>query len=475
MTGTVRGRALRKGGRRVLRDAVGGALATAVALTSAAAAVAADPGQPAQPGQPAAAASAPGAPASAQSEPPQTLGGDLGGLRTELAKAGLELGITYVGEGFAGVSGGTQRGAVYDGQILGSLDADLAKMAGWKGAKAHVDAFDVHGESPSDEFADNRNLMLFSSIESLPTLRLWTLWLEQSLFDDKLSIRLGQLAADKEFIISDTAVNLINATFGWPALTSSDMIQSGPGYPFSAPGVRLQVKPLSHLTMLAAAFSADVGGQGCTVNPVICNPYGVRFSFSGGTLWMSEAQYTVDGKRSPTGLPGTYKLGGWRETGTFTGQFNGARDKSSDWGLYALADQTLWQGSGKNKDQSLSAFVRVGIAPPDRNLVSLYVDGGVGWKAPLPGRPGDVLTLGAAYTGISPDAATADRLARPSTRVRDYEAVVELEYQAQIRPGWTVQPDLQYLMHPGGNIANPQGRGAIPSALVLGVRTTLTF
>ena len=71
------------------------------------------------------------------------------------------------------------------------------------------------------------------------------------------------------------------------------------------------------------------------------------------------------------------------------------------------------------------------------------------------------------------DAARADRLAGPPTPVRNYEAVIELSYKAAVRPGWWVQPDLQYVFNPGGNVENPNGSGVISSALVLGLRTTL--
>jgi porin len=460
---------------QVLKTAAGRlapTLAAALVLFGTAA-FAAGADQPVQSSQPAQAAQ-PG-----QMTQPPTLGGDLGGLRTGLAAAGVQFGITYVGEAFGNLSGGNRRGAVYDGMLSAMIDADLEKIAGWKGAKVHLQGFDVHGEGPSREFLDSRSVMMFSSIEARPSLRLFMLWFDQSLFDDRLSIRFGELAADSEFIISDTATKLISATFGWPAIASSDMIEGGPTYPMSSPGVRLQLKPTSDITVLAGAFAAKAGGEGCTVDPEICNPYGVRFPLAGGTLMMGELQYALSGKNSPTGLPGTYKIGGWHETGGFTDQFTGLRAKSGDQGIYAVADQTVWRREKKPKEegqeQSLSLFLRVGAAPPDRNLVSLYVDGGVGWNAPVPGRPDDVLTLGASYSGISADAAAAARLLVPPAPPRRYETVVELDYQAQIRPGWTLQPDLQYLIHPGGGVSNPVGRGAIPNTLVLGLRTTLAF
>lgn len=102
-------------------------------------------------------------------------------------------------------------------------------------------------------------------------------------------------------------------------------------------------------------------------------------------------------------------------------------------------------------------------------------DGGFGFKGPLVDQPDDLLTIGLAYGRISDEAALADRLAGAPTPVRDYEALVEATYNISVAPGWSVQPDLQYVIHPGGNIAKPTGAGTIRDALVLGVRTTFNF
>jgi porin len=54
---------------------------------------------------------------------------------------------------------------------------------------------------------------------------------------------------------------------------------------------------------------------------------------------------------------------------------------------------------------------------------------------------------------------------------------VELTYQAQIVSGWIVQPDFQYIFHPGGGAVDPLNAlvGPIPDAAVFGVRTQISF
>jgi carbohydrate-selective porin OprB len=46
----------------------------------------------------------------------------------------------------------------------------------------------------------------------------------------------------------------------------------------------------------------------------------------------------------------------------------------------------------------------------------------------------------------------------------------------QLAEKWFVQPDLQYIFHPGGNIPNPANPATvIPNALVLGTRMVMRF
>ena len=79
-----------------------------------------------------------------------------------------------------------------------------------------------------------------------------------------------------------------------------------------------------------------------------------------------------------------------------------------------------------------------------------------GIKGLLPSRPADTLTFGVAYAKISRDAAALDQdtlaFNGPPYPIRNYELAFELNYALQLAPWWTVQPDLQYIVHPGGNV-----------------------
>ena len=100
-----------------------------------------------------------------------------------------------------------------------NLDADMQKLGLWKGLCFHMNAFQIHGHSIT---ADNIGaLMPVSNLEATPATRLDEMYLEQHLFNDKLAIKIGQLAADTEFILSESYPYFLNGTWGWPSIAAS--------------------------------------------------------------------------------------------------------------------------------------------------------------------------------------------------------------------------------------------------------------
>jgi porin len=437
-----------------------------------------------------------GAQAEEKAKPPtsiweqETLTGDWGGARSKLKETtGIDINLIYIGESLAVLSGGTNRRASYEGRFQLDVDTDLGTLIGWKGASTHFTVFNIHngGFNAVDNVGSIADP---SNIDALATTRLFTAWFQYGDPEkDRVSLRLGQLAGDDEFITSQTASGLISGTFGWAGILAANMTSGGPAYPLATPGIRVKVNPTEQFAVQAAVFSGDPAGRDCNDNPQICNRYGTTFSFSGGALWMGELQFKRGGD-----LPGIYKLGAWYATTDFADQRYGfdvfgnvvsladpALDRPlnhrGNWGIYAVADQKV---APIGKEGGVNVFIRSGISPSDRNLLNFYVDGGVGFTGFAPNRPKDVLTFGVAYAHISPDAAGLDQdtlfFNGPPYPIRDYELVFELSYQWVIAPWWIVQPDLQFIVHPGGNVPNPNDPTAtVRNAFVAGIRTAIKF
>ena len=318
--------------------------------------------------------------------------------------------------------------------------------------------------------------------------------MEQLFFGGVLSLRAGQIAADDEFFVSQYASNFINATFGWPAILSADLPSGGPAYPLATPGARLKYAVSNQLSVQGAVFNGDPAGAG-SGDPQARDPSGTSFRVNDGALAILEASFATNQDIPSAGLPATYKLGVWYHSGSFSDQrFDNSGQSlaaptstgvaelhSGDYGVYGVVDRMLWHKDG-TADQGLGAFLRLGAAPPDRNLVSFYGDIGLSLKGPFAARGDDVVGIALAEARISEAAHALDadmqRLAGSANPIRDGETSIEVTYRYQASLWWALQPDLQFVIHPGGGAAplgNPSSPSRISDAVIFGIRSAIVF
>jgi porin len=417
------------------------------------------------------------------------LTGDWGGYRSYLEDNGITITLAYINDFLANVGGGIRPGQVDLGVFQPQVDLDLQKLAGWEGGHVHVHGLVTHGPFFSETYLGN--ILAVSNLEAGPVARLYALWYEQNAPDDRWSVRTGLMLADSQFLQSKTAANFINNGISWPAFLAANLPASGPAYPLPAPGIRVRAKPRDDLLFQAGLYSGDPsGGSGSNLPGPL--PTGTVFSFRGGTFLIGEASYLLNQGKDAWGLPGAYRVGAWYHTSSAfadqrydnTGlslanpQSTGiALNHTGDRGVYGMFDQMLYRVSGTD-DQGISGFLRAGAAPNDRNLINFYGDAGLVYKGLLRGRPEDKVGIATAYARVGEnarqldaDTATYGNLYYP---VRGGETIIEMMYQAQLAPWWTLQPDLQYIIRPGGGVLNPDG-GLRPNAWVVGVRTSLNF
>jgi porin len=418
--------------------------------------------------------------------------GDPGGMRKWLSERGLTYSFIYTGEVLGNVSGGLRQGAVYQGRLETQVNADLEKMLGFKGLSFFANAFQIHGTGGIRRDLVG-NFTTISSIEALPTTRLSELWLEQKFLGDTFSVRFGQLIADSDFFISDTSSFFMNS--GWPSIAALNLPSGGPSFPFAAPGIRLKYEPTNQIALLAAVYNGDPAGPG-PEEPEIKNRYGVNFRVQDPPLLMGEAQYKYNQDKASTGLAGAVRVGFWHHFGAFDSQRFDANGLSlanplgsgiparlhGNSAIYGVIDQQIYRPVGGGPDSGVAIFSRVAASAPDRNLAEFYLDGGIVFSGMAPQRPDDKFGATFIYTQISRDAAALDRDTAFFTGIpqpiRDYELTMALAYQAQIIPGWTLQPEFHYVMHPGGHVADPNSAvagAAIKDAAVFALRTTVKY
>jgi porin len=437
-------------------------------------------------------------PASAQTQPQNqtaptgfwdrsNLLGNMGGLRTTLGDYGITLALQDTETLLGDVAGGLKQGATMQGVTTATLQVDTQKAFGLPGGTINVSALQIHGQNLSPDYLDD--LQTASGTEAEDATRLWEFWYDQSFANGAFDIKLGQQSIDQEFMVSKYSALFVNTMAGWPTVPSYDLFAGGAAYPLSSLGIRGLVRPASDLAILAGVFDDNPSGGPFADDPQSADAGGVRFNLNTGALFIAEAQLQVN---LVAGLPGTYKLGFWYDTGSFPDQAvdnqglslthpesDGIPEmhKGND-SVYGVVDQTIWQPKGSAR--SLNVFARLMGAPADQNLISFSANGGLTLTDPFPGRPNDSagIDLGIAkVSGRVADLDLADALYSGGfVPVRGTETLIELTYQAQVTPWLQIQPDAQFIVNPGGGLMNPDDpTERLHNEVVVGVRTNIIF
>ena len=305
--------------------------------------------------------------------------GDAGGVRSGLWNYGITFGMQDINEVWGNVSGGIQRGATYDGVTLMSVGLDTQRAFGWEGGTFNVSGWNIRGRNIA---TDNLlNLQTPSGILADDTTRLWEVWYQQSFLDGRFDVKLGQQSLDQEFMTSQGSSLFLNTMMGWPMLPSADLYAGGPAYPLSSLGVRLRAQPGHGFTALLGVFQDNPPGGPFDDDGQLrgSTRWGGNFNLRTGALVIGEIQYALNQPGSGdmdygnhgSGLPGTYKLGFWYDSGPFPDQqFDNAGLSLADpastgvalmrwnnFSIYAVADQMVWRPS-EDSPRSLNVFAR---------------------------------------------------------------------------------------------------------------------
>lgn len=401
-----------------------------------------------------------------------TLLDDPGGLRSALERRGVTIAASTIVEGMGNPVGGERQGLTAVASNGVDLFFDLERIAGLRGLTFHLSGAWRTGESLSSEYIGN----VFTVQQEFgnETVRLYALALEQSLWDDRLNVAAGRLGVGDDFATSPLVCLFVsNGICGNPIAIPFDD-PSFTSYPVSSWGLRVRGTPLPRWYAQTGVYEADAALEAD-------DPHGIRLGVGdGGALVLGEG-----GWKRPAGEPlGRVAAGLWWNSSDFddleadaqgrpfarTGR--PAKVHAGNRGLYAIAEHALWHEPGGAADEGIAAFTMATFAPDDRNLLPFFWDAGVVWRGLVAGRADDVLVVGGMYGTFSDALAATQAIRRAQGRRRDppqsWEAVVELGYLIQVTGWLQIQPDLQYVLRPGGT-------GAIDDALAIGAQVTVTY
>jgi porin len=358
-----------------------------------------------------------------------TLGGDWGGARTDLAEKGVSWQLLYTGEVLANVHGGLDPGGDYMGILDAYLDLDFEAMMDWTGGSARLNFFWAAGDGITNDYVGD--LFRVSNIEAKDALRVYELWVQQKA--GVFTFRAGLLAADTEFALIEAAYQFVNGAFG--ALPTLSLNEAAPVYPLGA---------------LGGLVTADLGSG-------IVLKAGV-YEGSADDEYLNETGLNVDLEDDEGILTFLEAAGSWEGTSAKAGfLMHTVSDHDRHFTFYGIVQQAIWLAGPV-------VFARAGVAEEVHSTLWKSVETGVSWKGPFAGRPKDELLLGFVYGRLS----RVFVAAQPAPSEWRYESVVELSYRFEVLPWLVVQPDVQFVRHPGGT-------ETVEDAWVVGLRIDVAF
>jgi len=327
------------------------------------------------------------------------------------------------------LQGGLKRGAAGISVVHVAFAMDTQKLDAWAGGRFSVSALRIDSGLPSTNYIGD--LQVVDNLDALSHSRIYQAGYRQrfvvSAHGPELYLRGGLIDLNENFAATDTASLLLNASFGLnPSLSANVPVSTYP-----EPGLGLEAAlQWPQWQWRLGAFQVNPAQRGD--------------AFQHGHFLISEVDYQTSPREE---VAATLKFGLWRYRQSDPALSN---VPERDWGAYASIESPLSRGS-----QVPRIFLQLGHAPDAGNSVPHYLGAGVQIPAPLAGRPHDRFTAGVAHAEIVGSSGGS-------------ETSFEVSYLLNLHRYVTLQPDLQYIRHPGG-------RSDVRDAVVAIMRLHLEF
>jgi porin len=408
--------------------------------------------------------------------------GDWGGARERLFESGVEVFGFYNSILNGNVSGGIHpRHATYVDDAWLGFKFNLEKLMGWTGGLFVVSGINRNGDDLTTKYIGS----IYSTQQSVGGQRpfLYQVYLQQKLLEGRLIAKVGRFSASDDFNGSPLyGYSVNNGIDGDIRNVLFDTRFSA--YPFAVWAAALLYDPTPEFNLKLGLFQTSArmfenddnglnwgieSGDGYTA--ILQIGWAPQFFKRPVSSVRGDARNNstrdAKGLEVPVmkGYPGHYWIGFTYSEWDLYARFGGGFEDHS-YGFYAHADQMVYQEE-PGSEQGLTAFVAAGYYPQrEIAIVPFQVNLGLNYKGLFPGRDRDHTMLHFIYGDISRD--YARNVLRPGGHLAESEKVIEVAHRFQLTPWSYFQPDLQYVIDPGGT-------GDIPDAVVIGAQMGFTF
>jgi len=366
--------------------------------------------------------------------------------------------LSWTGELWSNMGGGMERGTIWDSLFTVGFEQDFSKLF----KKDNLGALGLNFFYYADAKGFDNYLSGYSSPSNIMSghmTRFFEIFYanEFEVGDGALGFRVGQLAADEDFMGMDYSDVFLNSNFGaMPAIAGTNLV-GGERVAFS----QYALATLGLVTYYNLNdFQAKIGVYNGDAGRDISSNHGFDYELQGVALW-----YQLTQKYVVCGREGMAVFGGNYHSGKFENNYTGNSERNYYSFFLNFQQDFLLNAEG---EKVLGGFVRLGWAPnEDIAEFTKYADFGLNWFAPIAGRSDDIAAVGVSIMERGAGARSKARAAGEDDR--RWETCIEFTYKAQVTPAISLQPVLQLYFNPTSD------NGDDRTAIVGGARVEVNF
>ena len=366
---------------------------------------------------------------------------------------GVRVGGLWIGNADYLIAGGVKpRTWSFNSLLFLNLNVDLELLAGIPGASMDAELMQFNGEDANGKAGVITAYDGLSGPKPFVRTQLYELWWRQSLFAEKLVIRVGKTTPTNDFNnvtravpTTDTSLKVaaVSGLIYTPVFKNPTLIGVSPGYYNTAYGITANFAPTKNFYLTYALYDGALGRgiqTGLREGPV----------FDGHYFTIGEAGYAWTlGQHN---LIGIVAAGGWAQTGELYGP--GVSQNGSE-GFYTFGSQRLWRQHEGVDNSGVSGFFQFGINDSRTMIANEYFGAGFTGFGLIPQRPVDSIGTGLAWSWLN-----------RRYGFRSNEAILQTYYQMHLIGTSFLEPVLSYIPNPGES-RRTQGAVAVTAQITV--------
>jgi len=338
----------------------------------------------------------------------------------------IEAGIT---QDFArNIQGGIKPGQAHLGLI--NLDFTIGTETSnlWKNGTFRFHIQNTHGHTPTENLVGD--VQVFSNIENGTYTYLYQIWYKHQF--DEFSVLFGKHDLNEEFFASEYGGEYINSSFGIMPVASLNVPVSI--FPMTTPGIVSHYDLNNSMALKAGVYNGRPG-------EITHTNFGMNLNLNkdNGLFYVGEFHL----KNLIPDKPGTYKVGMFHHSGEFSSLNTPSRQQKGSSGIYLIVDQLVFGESAEN-NQGLGTMFQMGYSPAESSINDFYMAYGLNYKGLFPGRESDMTALAVAHASLN-----NSLLESNPEKYESCETAIEFTYKYKAFNSLTIQPNIQYIIHPG--------------------------